>query len=56
MPKLCVEMKMATSGHIPSSSGTRGYSGGESVSNSLTIETCNVTSLEICGTVVLKGL
>ena len=39
MSKLCVEKKMATSEHIPSSSGTRGYSGGESVS--LTVETCN---------------
>ena len=43
MPKLCVEKKMATSGHFPSSSGTNGYSGGESVS--LTVETCNVGNL-----------
>ena len=43
MPKLCVEKKMATSGHIPSSSGTSGYNGGESVS--LTVETCNVGNL-----------
>ena len=40
MPKPCAEMKMATNGDIsdfPSSSGTSGYSGRESVS--LTVET-----------------
>jgi len=35
MPKPCAEMKMATSGDFPSSSGTSGYSGGES--DSLTV-------------------
>ena len=44
MPKICAEKKMATSGHIPSSSGTSGYNGGESVS--LTVETCNVGNLK----------
>jgi len=42
MPKPCAEKKMATSGGIsdfPSSSGTSGYSGGESDSDSLTVET-----------------
>jgi len=40
VPKPCVEKIMATSGDIsefPSSSGTSGYSGGES--GSLTVET-----------------
>ena len=38
MSKTCAANKMATSGdNIPSSSGTSGYSGGESVS--LTVET-----------------
>ena len=56
VPKPCPEKKMATiSGDIsdfPSSSGTSGYSEGES--DSLTVET--VTSLVICYTVVLNGL
>ena len=48
---------MATSGDnsdFASSSGTSGYSGGES--HSLTVETASVTSLVICCTGVLKGL
>ena len=56
-PKLCGEKKMATSGDnsdFASSSGTSGYSGGES--HSLTVETASVTSLVICCTGVLKGL
>jgi len=45
---------MATSGDnsdFASSSGTSGYSGGES--HSLTVETASVTSLVICCTAVL---
>ena len=56
-PKPCAEKKMATSGDISdfvSSSGTSGYSGGES--HSMTVEIASVTSLVICCTVVLKGL
>ena len=48
MPNLCAEKKMATSGDnsdFVSSSGTSGYSGGES--HSLTVETASVTSLVI---------
>ena len=48
MPKPCAEKIMATSGDIsdfPSSSGTSGYSGGES--HSLTVEIASVTSLVI---------
>ena len=55
-PKPCAEKTMATSGDnsdFPSSSGTSGYSGGES--DSLTAES-SVTSSVICCTVVLKGL
>ena len=55
VPKPCAEKIMATSEDIsdfPSSSGTSGYSGGES--DSLTVE--SVTSLVICCTVVLNGL
>ena len=43
MPKPCAEKIMATSGDIsdfPSSSGTSGYSGGES--DSLTVEQCYI--------------
>jgi len=57
MPKLCAEKKMATNrdnSDFSSSSGTSGYSGGES--HSLTVETASVSSLVICCTVVLKGL
>ena len=52
---MLAEKKMATSGDIsdfPSSSGTSGYSGGES--DSLTVQS-SITSLVICCTVVLKG-
>ena len=55
--KPCAEKIMTTSGDIsdfPSSSGTSGYSGGESYSQ--TEETASVTSLVICCTVVLNGL
>jgi len=37
MPKSCAEKKMATSGDISSSSGTSGYSGGDS--DSMPVET-----------------
>jgi len=36
-PKLCAEKRVATISDFPSSSGTSGYSGGES--DSLTVET-----------------
>ena len=55
MPKPCAEKKMATSGDIgdfPSSSGTSGYSGGESFSDGRN----SVTSLVFGNTVVLNGL
>ena len=57
-PKLhvCAEKKMATSGDnsdFASSSGTSGYSGGES--HSLTVEIASVTALVICCTGVRRA-